>query len=170
MHCQRVREKFVDFLDGDARRTETIIVQVHVARCPDCRRALQETKALLNQARQTLAHPDPRDRFPQLMDRIATQEAQYGFHWPRVWRLIDHRRTVVAAAAGVAIVVAASAPILAGLPGQDSGPGTAGDASADRIPVVSMPFVERKNELDERLEEEGLDDVERRNTAPREAE
>jgi anti-sigma factor RsiW len=156
MHCQRVREKFVDFLDGDARRTEYMIVQVHLAQCPACRRALQETKALIEQSRKALAHPEPRDRFPQLMERIATEEAQYGFHWPRVWRLVDHRRAVVAAAAGFAIVVAASAPLLAGLPGSDSGTGTAGDAAADRVPGVSIPFVERVNELDERLEEEGV--------------
>ena len=74
-----------------------------------------------------------------------------------LWRLIDHRRAVVAAAAGVAIVVAASAPLLVGLPGHDSGTGTAGDASADRIPGVSIPFVERVNELDERLFHEAED-------------
>ena len=88
MHCQRVREKFVDFLDGDARRTEHIIVQVHVAQCPACRRALQETKALMDQSREALAHPEPRDRFPQLMERIATEDAQHGFHWPRVWAFL----------------------------------------------------------------------------------
>ena len=163
MSCRQVQERFVDFLDGEVRPTERVMVTAHVNLCGVCRGVLHELEETLEMARDSLAHPDPRDRFPQLMERIATEEAQHRVQWPRVWRLIDHRRTIVAAAAGLALMVGIAGPVASRLtqrPESRAAQVETATQQVEAVSVVSAPFVAYKRALDEGLAAEHLQEAE----------
>ena len=153
MRCATVREKFVDYLDGDARRTERLCVEVHVARCYPCREELEETRELLATYGDAMRHPNPQNDFGRVRTRIAQLQEKsqemarpHGMHRRRPWP-----KLVVSAAA--LVLMAVSLPfVLNGVhwmkPSQDGHDGVGERAKA---PAASRPFVERKNQIDLKL-------------------
>ncbi|MBN2309080.1 MAG: hypothetical protein JXR94_08925, partial [Candidatus Hydrogenedentes bacterium] len=107
-----VREKFIPYLEGEARLTERLCVEVHITYCYHCREELDELRELLASSRAAIRHPHPTDRFDLLMERIARNEAAVQAASPqRRWRWRDHA-VRLAVAAGIVIAVGASSPFL----------------------------------------------------------
>ncbi|MCP4645748.1 MAG: hypothetical protein GY851_35210 [bacterium] len=134
MRCERVREKFVDYLEGEARLTERLCVDVHVARCYTCREELEDTRQFLLSCRQALRHPNPRYRFSALMADVKTGEANVRY-LPR--RRALHLRENLArltVAAVVLVVIGVSSPLIIRGGGMLVG-GTADAGSAAEIRV-----------------------------------
>ncbi len=111
MDCRRVREKFVTYLEGESRLTERLCVQVHTACCYPCREDLQEMRALLAASRTALRHPNPRNRFDVLMDRIRIAEAATKPARRSLPVRMPGKLAKLAVAAGLLIVVGISPPV-----------------------------------------------------------
>lgn len=157
MQCAKVREKFVDYVDEDVRFTERICVEVHVARCYACREELDELMSLRDLCRSALSHPGIGDGFSALQKRIAEREAVV--RSVGVWGSEDWRNTVkkLAAAAVVLFILGVSTPLVRQtrwIASQFSAT-TASQSETREILTVTMPFVLRKQALDEeaRLDE-----------------
>ena len=108
MRCQGIREKFVGYLEGEARLTERICVDVHVAGCYPCREELEDLREFFAATRMAVAHPRPRNRFGLLMTEIA--EAESPPIQPRMtprWKVAR-----IAAAAGVLLFMGTPTSLL----------------------------------------------------------
>ena len=151
MQCRNVREKFVSYLDGDARPTERMGVEAHLGWCYRCREELEDTRELLGASREALRHPRPRYDFARLKARMARIDARASERRPRltVRALIPK----VAMAAGLLILIGASSPLVFHmghwLMHHDEPAGAA--AQDTSVSAVSQPFFARKSDIDESL-------------------
>jgi len=151
MQCRNVREKFVSYLDGDARPTERLGVEAHIGWCYHCREELEDTRELLEASREALQHPSPRYDFTRLRARMARIDARAATRMPRltVRALIPK----FAMAAALLILVGASSPLVFHMgrwlfpAGETASPAL----ECASVPVVSQPFFTRKSDIDETL-------------------
>lgn len=111
MDCERVREKFVAYLEGESRLTERLCVQVHTACCYPCKEDLQELRVLLAASSTALRHPNPRNRFDVLMDRIRIAEATTKPARRSMPVRMSGKLAKLAAAAGLLILIGVSPPV-----------------------------------------------------------
>lgn len=109
--CGEIRAKLADYVDEGLSDEERLEVEVHIARCYVCREDVEELARLLELCGAALRHPNPRERFEELKQRLASEEPQYDPVVPR--RELRNRRTWhKLAVAAVIIVVLAAAPFL----------------------------------------------------------
>lgn len=75
MWCAEIRERFLDYLDDDVGFRDRVAIEVHLRRCVACRCELEAWRTTIDACRETLHHPEPVDRFDNLMDMIHRREA-----------------------------------------------------------------------------------------------
>ncbi len=76
MQCAHIRSMLLNYALDDARRTERLCVDVHIAHCPACQRELEDLCELILTCDHALAHPAPRDNFDAVMARIKSDEVR----------------------------------------------------------------------------------------------
>ena len=150
MQCELVRAKLPDYADDDVGFRDRVAIDVHVARCGACREELASLRETLEACRISLNHPNPRDRFDELMAYIRTRERARG-----IVRRIRVRRprpvvSQVAAAAAVIAILGITAPFARGAKrlteGIDRSPG-AQIQSPVQAPLVSRDFVKHRAKI-----------------------
>lgn len=151
MQCEKVRQKFVDYIDDDVRFTERICVEVHVARCYACREELEELTQLRDLCRSAVRHPGMSDGFSQLQGRIAASEALTRSQG--VWGSENWRNAVkkLAAAAVVLFVLGISSPLIRqtrSLAHQLRDVTGESQTAKEAVPTLTRSFVLRRNNLD----------------------
>ncbi len=151
MKCSKVREKFVDYIDDDVRFSERVSVEVHVARCYACREELDELIALQNVCRSALTYPGLGQGVSALRERIAVREA--AMQSVGVWGAENTRNAIrkLAIAAVVLFVLGVTAPWVRQSRSLSDGKGARTHAGEDvrEVLTVSVPFILRKNELEQ---------------------
>ncbi len=151
MQCEKVREKFVDYIDDNVRFTERICVEVHVARCYACREELEELTQLRDLCRSAVRHPGMSDGFSRLQGRIAASEAltrSQGVWGSENWRNAAKK---LAAAAVVLFVLGISSPLIRQtrlLAHQLRDATGEAQTTVEVVPSLTRPFVLRRNELE----------------------
>lgn len=171
MQCAQIRKMLANYALDDARVTERLCVDVHVAHCAACRKELEEVCEVIAASDRALSHPCPSADFEALMARIEAgefraREIPVGTRWS--WRTAAMR---VAAAAAVVVAIAVTAPVArnAGHVVRELR-----DVSSDRVlpqvnpvqvPAVSEAFVKRALDIAEEGKEavqpEAPDEVEK---------
>ncbi len=149
MRCEVVRSKLADYADDDVGPLDRIAIEVHTARCEACRGELNDLRTTLTMCRTTLCHPNPRDRFDELMRFIYTRERSRGI----VRRVrIRRRRPVLPqmiSAAAVIAILAVSAPFARGAKRLTDGIERSDTPvqTPAQAPLVSRAFVQRKDRI-----------------------
>ena len=150
MQCELVRAKLSNYADDDVGFRDRVAIDVHVARCAACHDELASLRETLEACRLSLSHPNPRDRFDELMAYIRTRERARG-----IVRRIRVRRprpviSQVAAAAAVIAILGLTAPFARGAKRLTEGIDRSPDApmqTAAQAPLVSRDFVKRRAKI-----------------------
>lgn len=151
MHCSKVRDKLVDFIDDDVRFSERVGIEVHVARCYACREELDELLVLQGVCRSASTFPGTGKGLTDLRDRIAEREAAR--QSVGVWGSESSRNAVrkFAVAALVFFIVGITTPFLrqTGPAIQQTEDEPQSEYGEHEILTVTLPFVLRKHELEQ---------------------
>ena len=147
MHCDKVREKFIAYVDDDVRFTERICVEVHVARCFSCKEELEELQNMQDICRKVVRYPGSDEKFEALQRRIAGQERSA--RSTRVWGAETwwNAATKLAAAAVVLFVLGVSSPFMREARNLAERFHQVTEESAGPVheaPLLSVPFVAQK--------------------------
>lgn len=153
MKCEMVRKRFIAYLDGDARHTERMCVDVHLAGCRACRDDLDALKEVLDAAPPALRHPAPVNRFGELreqMRRVSTVRPLISPDMRRqLWRLGQRFAAVVA----LVLVVSFGGP-------EDEASRRNGHAAAantrHETPVVTVAFTTQRDLIEREMDRPAL--------------
>jgi anti-sigma factor RsiW len=113
--CGEIKAKLVDYVDDGLSLEERLAVEVHIARCYVCREDVEEVARLLELCGAALRHPNPRDRFEELKQRLESGEPQCDPVLPRRGSRRRSTRHKLAVAAAVIVLLAASPFLVKGV-------------------------------------------------------
>jgi len=88
MHCERIRDRFADYLAGTLERPAAELVEEHLAGCEDCRTAVEVWNRMgaLSAERPSL---DARHRFEKILPRVhAARPTRVGWTWAAAAALV----------------------------------------------------------------------------------
>ncbi|MFA6243575.1 MAG: zf-HC2 domain-containing protein [Candidatus Hydrogenedentales bacterium] len=152
MWCAEIRERFLDYLDDDVGFRDRVAIEVHLRRCVACRCELEAWRTTVDACRETLHHPEPVDRFDNLMDMIHRREA--GVRLAKRVRVKRPRLVLsrLAVAAAVLVGVASSMSLMRQAKRFTDGVSeSTAVADLDKVPkeapVIAMSFVHRKTDV-----------------------
>ena len=86
--CQGIRERLVDFIEGELPPQEYCRIEAHLGRCPHCSREMSELRGVLERARSLPAPTVPADLLDgfgaAVRRRIATERSPRLSPWRKV--------------------------------------------------------------------------------------
>lgn len=110
MNHQEIQSRLDDYIDGALPEAERLDIEQHLESCSECRQVVEETRALLTEARTFQHEVKPsRDLWPEIASRLSGREVlsikNRKKTSPRFWA---HQRLLAAAAVLVVAVITLS--------------------------------------------------------------
>jgi len=108
MDCSDIRQKFVDYIDGDLSERDHALIRDHLAECYLCKEDFDDLVKMLGLCENVLRHPQPVSRFDELGIQTPPAAPRRGYFTPRHRFRAGELLARLAVAAAVVFMVAAS--------------------------------------------------------------
>lgn len=160
MECEEIRERLVDYADGDLSIRDAVAIRTHLSHCYTCQEEFNEIRAVFDVCKTALKHPNPVNRFDQLRQRMAAEPkpAVVPISNPRVRRL----GYALATAASLAMILWTSGPtvraaraFIAPLRPDPAAFQQWVQSEESVAPIVAQSFINRRMGIEKELEKEG---------------
>lgn len=160
MECEEIRERLVDYADGDLSIRDAVAIRTHLSHCYTCQEEFNEIRAVFDVCQAALKHPNPVNRFEQLRQRIASEpkSAVVSASRPRVRKL----GYALATAASLAMIFWTSGPtvraaraFIAPLRPDPAAFQQWAQSEESVAPIVAQSFINRRMGIEEELDKEG---------------